>query len=99
MRRSVSASSSFAQSEWSCSAKPDTKHTRIVAMLRSPGGATIAAIMIATELQQHSVRALLAGVVRKKLGLNLMSERTDKARVYRIKDGKGSFAAAVKQAT
>jgi hypothetical protein len=55
--------------------------------------------MIATELQQHSVRALLAGVVRKKLGLNLMSERTDKARVYRIKDGKGSFAAAVKQAT
>jgi hypothetical protein len=68
-------------------------------MLRSPGGATIAAIMIATELQQHSVRALLAGVVRKKLGLNLMSERTDKARVYRIKDGKGSFAAAVKQAT
>ncbi|HMJ28508.1 MAG TPA: DUF3489 domain-containing protein [Xanthobacteraceae bacterium] len=67
-------------------------------MLRSPGGATIAAIMIATEWQQHSVRALLAGVVRKKLGLNLMSERTDKGRVYRIKDGKGSFAAAVKQA-
>jgi hypothetical protein len=67
-------------------------------MLWSPGGATIAAIMIATEWQQHSVRALLAGVVRKKLGLNLMSERTDKGRVYRIKDGKGSFAAAVKQA-
>jgi hypothetical protein len=67
-------------------------------MLRSPGGATIAAIMIATEWQQHLVRALLAGVVRKKLGLNLMSERTDKGRVYRIKDGKGSFAAAVKQA-
>ena len=54
--------------------------------------------MIATERQQHSVRALLAGVVRKKLGLNLMSERTDKGPVYRIKDGKGSFAAAVKQA-
>ena len=67
-------------------------------MLRSPGGATIAAIMTATEWQQHSVRAFLAGVVRKKLGLNLMSERTDKGRVYRIKDGKGSFAAAVRQA-
>ena len=79
-------------------AKPDTKHTRIVAMLRSPGGATIAAIMTATEWQQHSVRGFLAGVVRKKLGLNLISEVTDKGRVYRIKDGKGSSAAAVKQA-
>jgi len=79
-------------------AKPDTKHTRIVAMLRSPGGATIAAIMTATGWQQHSVRGFLAGVVRKKLGLNLISELTDKGRVYRIKDGKGSSAAAVKQA-
>ena len=79
-------------------AKPDTKHTRIVAMLRSPGGATIAAIMLATEWQQHSVRGFLAGVVRKKLGLNLTSEVTDKGRVYRIKDGKGSSTGAVKQA-
>jgi hypothetical protein len=79
-------------------AKPDTKHTRIVAMLRSPGGATIAAIMTATEWQQHSVRGFLAGVVRKKLGLNLISEVTDRGRVYRIKDGKGSSATAVKQA-
>ena len=79
-------------------AKPDTKHTRIVEMLRSPGGATIAAIMTATEWQQHSVRGFLAGVVRKKLGLNLISEVTDRGRVYRIKDGKGSSATAVKQA-
>ena len=32
------------------------------------------------------------GVVRKKLGLNLVSEQTDKGRVYRIKDGKASSA-------
>ena len=81
-------------------ARPDTKHARIIAMLRTPAGATITAIMTATDWQQHSVRGFLAGVVRKKLGLNLVSEQTDKGRVYRIKDGKPSSAAAdrVKQA-
>ena len=72
-------------------ARPDTKHARIIAMLRTPPGATIAAIMTATDWQQHSVRGFLAGVVRKKLGLNLVSEQTDKGRVYRIKDSKASL--------
>jgi hypothetical protein len=74
-------------------ALPDTKHARIIAMLRTPAGATIAAIMTATDWQQHSVRGFLAGVVRKKLGLNLVSEQTDEGRVYRIKDGKALSAA------
>src|SRR4249920_2306986 len=74
-------------------AGPDTKHARIIAMLRTPTGATIAALMTATDWQQHSVRGFLAGVVRNKLGLNLVSEQTDKGRVYRIKDGKTSSAA------
>ena len=71
----------------------DTKHARILALLRAPAGATISALITATEWQQHSVRGFLAGVVRKKLGLNLVSEQTDKGRVYRIKDGKASSAA------
>ena len=71
-------------------ARPDTKHARIIAMLRQSTGATIAAIMAATDWQQHSVRGFLAGVIRKKLCLNLVSEQTDKGRVYRIKDGKAS---------
>ncbi len=80
--------------------RPGTKHSRIVAMLRAPAGATIAAIMTATDWQQHSVRGFLAGVVRKKLGLNLISEQTEKGRLYRIKDGKASPVTAdrVKQA-
>lgn len=67
--------------------RPGTKHAYIAA------GATIAAMMAATEWQQHSVRGFLAGVIRKKLGLNLVSEQTDKGRVYRIRDGKASPAA------
>jgi hypothetical protein len=79
-------------------ARPETKHARIIAMLRAPAGATIAAIMTATEWQPHSVRGFLAGVIRKKLGLNLISEQTDKGRVYRIKDGKAPPADRTKQA-
>src|SRR5258707_13627323 len=71
-----------------------TKHARIIAMLRTPAGATIAAIMTATDWQQHSVRGFLAGGVRKKLGLNLFSEQTDKGRVFRTKDRKPSPASS-----
>jgi hypothetical protein len=74
-------------------ARPETKNARIIAMLRRPAGATIAAIMAVTDWQQHSVRGFFAGVVRKKLGLNLVSEQTDKGRLYRIKDGKAAPAA------
>jgi hypothetical protein len=73
--------------------RSDTKRARIIAMLRTPAGATIAAMMTATDWQQHSVRGFLAGVVRRKLGLNLLSEPTDQGRIYRIRDGKASAAA------
>ena len=89
--RKISKSKSRARTAGASSksaVRPDTKHARIIAMLRAPAGTTIAAIMTATEWQHHSVRGFLAGVIRKKLGLNLVSEQTDKAQVYRIKDGK-----------
>ena len=72
------------------SVRSSTKHDRILAMLRTPAGATLASLVTATEWQQHSVRGFLAGVVRKRLGLNLVSEIGDKGRVYRITDGKAS---------
>ena len=66
-------------------AVPGSKQLRVITMLRSPDGATIAAMMKATGWQQHSVRGFLAGIVRKKLKLNLDSKKIDGSRVYRIK--------------
>jgi Protein of unknown function (DUF3489) len=61
-----------------------SKQSRVIAMLQSPAGATIAAMMEATGWQQHSVRGFLAGVVRKRLKLKLGSKKLDGIRVYQI---------------
>jgi hypothetical protein len=66
--------------------RADSKQAGVIAMLRAPAGATIAAMAGATGWQAHSVRGFLAGIVRKKLGLNLISEAGDAGRVYRIKN-------------
>ena len=85
--RSVSAknfSEEIAKVAETRSADPGSKQAHVIAMLQSPAGATIAAMMDATGWQQHSVRGFLAGVVRKRLKLTLSSKKVDGNRVYQI---------------
>src|SRR5204862_7982135 len=65
-------------------AEAASKQSRVIAMLQSSAGTTIAAMMQATGWQQHSVRGFLAGVVRKRLKLKLGSKKVDGQRVYQI---------------
>ena len=61
-----------------------TKQARAIEMLRSKEGTSIAALMEATGWQQHSVRGFLAGVIRKRLKMNLVSAVDGSVRTYRI---------------
>jgi hypothetical protein len=70
-----------------------TKHDRVLGLLQAKGGTTIAAISKATGWQPNSVRGFFAGVVRKKLGLTLESEKTQSGRIYRIVRAKTSTSA------
>ena len=69
---------------------PKTKQQDCLDLLSRREGATIEELQVATGWQQHSVRGFLAGAVKKKLGLNLVSEKVDGQRIYRIaKSGTG----------
>jgi hypothetical protein len=61
-----------------------TKASAVIALLSRPEGATIEAMTKATRWQPHSVRGFLAGTLKKKLGKNVVSEKTDAGRLYRI---------------
>lgn len=65
--------------------RKDSKQAQLIAMLKRAKGATIAEIVEAFGWQPHTVRGAIAGALKKKLGLEVVSEKSDKrGRVYRI---------------
>ncbi|WP_281019956.1 DUF3489 domain-containing protein [Minwuia sp. IMCC3060] len=65
--------------------RPGTRQSLLVDLLRRDGGASLDELVQATGWQQHSVRGAISSIVRKKLGLKVMSEKVEgRGRVYRI---------------
>jgi predicted ArsR family transcriptional regulator len=63
-----------------------SKQSQLITMLRQAKGATIEEIAEALSWQPHTVRGAIAGALKKKLGLDVQSERVEgRGRVYRIK--------------
>jgi hypothetical protein len=62
-----------------------TKQAALIAMLRAPEGATIGEIAAATGWQSHTVRGAISGALKKRLGLDVASQKVEeRGRVYRL---------------
>lgn len=62
-----------------------TKQATLIELLKRPEGVSLAEMVQATGWQQHTVRGAMAGALKKKLGLNIVSDKTDgQDRKYRI---------------
>ena len=61
-----------------------TKQEKVLELLRRPEGATIAQLVKATGWQPHTVRGAMAGALKKRLGIEIKSEKPEEGdRVYR----------------
>ena len=61
-----------------------SKQAQVIALLRSAAGASMADLMALTGWQSHTVRGMLSGSLRKRLGLDVQCQRVDGAHLYRI---------------
>ena len=65
-------------------AKHPTKQDQLLTLLRRPQGVTIEQAAKALDWQPHSVRGVISGVLKKRLGLAVTSAKGDGGRVYRV---------------
>ncbi len=64
--------------------KAHTKQDQLLALLRRAEGVTIEQAAKALGWQPHSVRGVISGVLKKRLGLTITSEKDDGGRTYRV---------------
>jgi hypothetical protein len=64
--------------------RANSKIATVIAMLSRKEGTTIEQLVKATGWQAHSVRGALSGAIKKKLGMDVVSAKTDGTRSYRI---------------
>ena len=64
----------------------DSKQSMILALLQRTDGATIDEMAKTIGWQRHSVHGMMSGVLKKKLGLMITSDKEKRGRVYRITD-------------
>jgi len=64
-----------------------SKQATLIAMLRRPEGADLDEIAEATKWQKHTIRGVISGALKKKLGLEVTSEKDAQGRrIYRVKE-------------
>ncbi len=66
------------------SGHPQSKQAQLIALLSSSSGASMTHMMELTNWQPHTVRGMLSGSLRKRLGLTVQWQIEDGVRVYRI---------------
>ena len=64
--------------------KRESKQVTLIELLKNPDGATIDEMVKATGWQRHSVRGVMSGVLKKRLGFSIASEKEERGRIYRI---------------
>jgi endoglucanase Acf2 len=62
----------------------ESKQATLIKLLGRSGGATIDEMAEVTGWQRHSIRGMMFGVLKKRLGFSIASSKEEHGRSYRI---------------